>query len=196
MKISGIYKIQSLKNSKRCYIGSAINIHRRWMNHLVRLRKNCHENNKLQRHYNKYGKDDLQFSILIGCDKNDLLKSEQFFIDIYKPYFNICLIAGSHLGVKKKPHTEEAKQRMRIANMGKEPWNKGKKGVYSVDTLLIMSKKRSGIKDSEEVRQKKSKALKGNTNGKALKGILKSEEYKQNCKNVWVKRKLDKINMN
>jgi group I intron endonuclease len=96
----GIYKIQSLLKSGRCYIGSAINLGKRWHLHLFELRHNKHHSRKLQNHVNKYGIDDLRFSILLGCDKDDLIANEQYFIDSYNPYFNICKIAGNVTGRK------------------------------------------------------------------------------------------------
>lgn len=124
MKLSCIYKIQSIIKPERCYIGSAICSPKRWNLHLHKLRTNKHENSKLQNHYNKYGESDLQFSILVGCDKEDLIKQEQFFIDIYNPYFNICKKAGSSLGLirseetkikLRKPKSELGRVNMKIA---------------------------------------------------------------------------------
>ena len=65
MKISGIYKIQSVIKPDRCYIGSGVCIKSRWNRHLCDLRHNRHWSKKLQNHYNKYGESDLQFSILL-----------------------------------------------------------------------------------------------------------------------------------
>lgn len=124
MKISGIYKIQSISHPNRCYIGSAVNIDQRWGSHLYNLRRNKHHTKKLQRHYNKYGEVDLVFSILLGCDKDDLLKIEQYFLDSYNPWFNTCKIAGNTSGVKL---TEEHKKKLSQKFKGREPWNKGKK---------------------------------------------------------------------
>lgn len=101
MNISGIYKIQSKIKPERIYIGSAINISHRWNMHLFRLRKKEHHSSKLQNHYNKYGESDLLFSILLGCEISDLIKIEQYFIDSYRPWFNICKVAGSALGIKR-----------------------------------------------------------------------------------------------
>ena len=55
MIISGIYKIQSIIKPERCYIGSAVNIQKRWRDHKRELRNNKHSNKKLQNHCNKYG---------------------------------------------------------------------------------------------------------------------------------------------
>lgn len=115
MKQSGIYKIQSIIKSDKIYIGSAVHISNRWNWHLKDLRNNKHGNKKLQNHYNKYGESDLQFSILLGCEKEDLVKIEQYFIDSYNPFFNICKIAGSRLGVKC---SNETKEKMSISKKG------------------------------------------------------------------------------
>lgn len=69
-----IYMIQSNIKSKRCYIGSAVNYNIRKRLHLSQLKNNKHHSIKLQNHYNKYGKDDLIFSTLICCEKEDLIK--------------------------------------------------------------------------------------------------------------------------
>ena len=103
---SGIYKIQSVIKPERIYIGSSVDITDRWQHHLQELKGNRHNNKKLQNHVNKYGESDLQFSILLGCEKDDLLKVEQYFLDSYKPYFNCCSIAGNTLGFR---HSDETK---------------------------------------------------------------------------------------
>ena len=115
MKIFGIYQIGSRCKPERFYIGSAVNIERRWKEHLYKLRLNKHDNSKLQNHYNKYGKNDLVFSIIIGCAKEDLINTEQFYIDSRKTWFNICHKTGSTYGVK---HTEAAKDKNRKAHLG------------------------------------------------------------------------------
>ena len=123
----GIYKIQSVTKPNKIYIGSAINIENRWYRHLYFLNKRTHENSKLQRHYDKYGIVDLQFSILlIGCDVKDLIYIEQLFLDSYKPWFNICKIANSRLGVKV---SEEVKEKMRSVKKGKKFTEQHKKNM-------------------------------------------------------------------
>jgi len=113
--ISGIYQIQSKIKPERIYVGSAIDIQKRWKDHLYRLRINRHINNRLQNHYNKYGKNDLTFSILIGCAKEDLVVTEQFYIDSKKCWFNLCPKAGNTFGLKQ---TDKAKQNNRLAKLG------------------------------------------------------------------------------
>ena len=115
-KISGIYKIQSKKKPERIYIGSTKDIHLRWWVHLNELRKDIHINKKLQHHYNKYGEEDLVFSVITGCDINDLLALEQFYLDAFNPWFNICKIAGNTAG---RPMSDEAKIKIGQAHKGK-----------------------------------------------------------------------------
>ena len=157
MNLSGIYQIQSKIKSNRIYIGSAINMGRRWHSHLNQLRKGNHHSRQLQRHYLKYGESDLQFSILLGCEKEDLLKCEQYFIDSYQPYFNTCKIAGSMLGFK---FTVEAKKEMSNRMMGHIPWNKGGKGLLSKEAIDSISKTLTGKKQSQETINKRVEKVK------------------------------------
>ena len=185
MQISGIYKIQSKIKPERIYIGSAVNISERWRLHLGRLRKNKHHSKKLQRHYDKYGEIDLQFSILLGCQKEDLIKTEQYFLDSYNPYFNCCKVAGSTLGVK---YSKDVIKRMSDSKKGRTVWNKGKSNCYSEETRNKISESQKRRLSSPEVRRKMSDAQKGKKHSEeskrklaiAGKGRLHSEESK--CK--------------
>jgi group I intron endonuclease len=173
MKLSGIYQIQSNCKSQRLYVGSAINISSRWKTHLWELKNGRHGNSRLQRHYNKYGEADLQFSILIGCEKSELIEKEQFFIDSLNPWFNICKKAGSKIGVSCKKKT---RNKISKANKGKKksqefidnlkkrvPWNKGKKGLQKGwnKGLSKEQQPRFGKKDSKETIEKRAKSITG-----------------------------------
>ena len=52
----GIYMIQNTTNGK-IYIGQAIDIEKRWKNHIWELDNNRHTNKHLQRTWNKYKKE-------------------------------------------------------------------------------------------------------------------------------------------
>jgi|YelNatPaOPRAMG01_1025707.scaffolds.fasta_scaffold37442_4 group I intron endonuclease len=123
MSKTGIYKIQSKIKSDKIYIGSAINIKKRWSYHLTDLKNNKHGNQRLQRHYNKYGESDLEFSVIIECSQETLIAFEQFYIDSLNPWFNICKIAGSTLGRKASFKT---KLKLSESHKGKTTWIKGK----------------------------------------------------------------------
>ena len=90
------------------------------------------------------------------CSKENLITQEQFFMDSYSPYFNICKIAGSCLGIKR---SLEHREKQRIKMKGKEPWNKGKK--MSQEYININSKSHLGKTPSIETRIKLSLSHKG-----------------------------------
>jgi len=163
-KVSGIYQIQSKSNNK-IYVGSAVNLRGRKQHHFQDLKHNKHHSIYLQRHYNKYGKDDLQFSILEFCEKEKLIEREQFYIDTLKPEFNICKIAGSCLGIF---HSEETKKKNSAARIGKPLSEKTKKK---------MSKAHNGHPVSKETKQKLSIANIGVNH--PMFGKHHSEETKQ-----------------
>lgn len=162
MKTSGIYKIQSIANPDRCYIGSASVIKNRWSYHINALRSNGHCNKKLQNHFNKYGESDLVFSVLLGCEKQLLIPNEQFFIDSYNPYFNICKTAGNVLG---RICSDETKKKISESNMGRYGPNTGKK--MSKEFCQNVSKRMKGCvgsnkgkKFSDSIKEKMSNSSK------------------------------------
>jgi group I intron endonuclease len=156
-KISGIYQIQSKIKPERIYIGGAVNIQKRWWSHLSTLRNNKHENSKLQNHFNKYGESDLQFSILLGCEKEDLIRVEQYFLDSYNPFFNILKIACLSTG-----HTSYWKGK-KTGRVSSTVFKKGH--IPSMKGKHFEFKKRKPMpeKQKEKIRQKmmgKKNALK------------------------------------
>lgn len=60
---SGVYQIRSLESGK-VYIGSAINLRRRWWKHRKDLRGGAHTNKHLQAAWNKYGEAGFAFEVL------------------------------------------------------------------------------------------------------------------------------------
>lgn len=115
---SGIYEIINIITERR-YVGSAVNIEKRWMKHKNLLDCNNHHSLKLQNAWNKYGKDNFKFEILYECDKSELLFCEQNWLDFYgiENLYNICPIAGSSLGRK---HSDETKRKISEIQIGKK----------------------------------------------------------------------------
>lgn len=117
---SGIYRIVNLNNSKQ-YIGSTNNFSKRWYTHKLTLKANKHRNKHLQASWNKYGESAFKFEILWYCTKEELIKTEQFFLDKYKEdygwdnLYNIYPKAYSPLGFivskETKKKTIRAKER-------------------------------------------------------------------------------------
>lgn len=107
MAIIGIYKIETLHNNK-LYIGSSDNIEKRIKTHLSRLKRDIHHSEYLQNAYNKYGKDNLKFSVIeiLETSENKIVR-EQYWMDYYKSYdrnfgYNMSKIADSNTTGQKE----------------------------------------------------------------------------------------------
>lgn len=173
IKGSGIYRIVDLKG--RSYIGSSENIKRRWQQHSNELRKNKHENRKLQAYYNKYGKDSIHLEI-VELTELDLIVREQFYIDSLKPKYNHCLIAGKPPSWAGKKHSPET-----IAKIKNVKWK------HSPESILRMK----AAKALPEYKQKISASLKkayalGKT---TFKGKHHSEETKKRLAEILTGKK-------
>jgi len=118
MKKSGIYKIQSITEPEKFYIGSSVNIQSRKRQHYSMLKLNKHDATYLQNYYNKYGKESLVFHIIEECCQEKLIQREQYYIDILNPVFNSRKNAESNYGHK---FSEESKQNMSKAQ---KKWRK------------------------------------------------------------------------
>lgn len=152
MNVSAIYKIESRSNPERCYVGSAVNIKKRWTTHLNSLRKGTHHSIQLQRHYNKYGESDLVFIVLEPCLSQFLIIREQYYIDALNPYFNTCKIAGSTLGYH-----------------------------YSQEVINKIQESRKWYKPTKDTCNKISKSLEGNERTKGHKHKPESIEKIRNA---------------
>lgn len=83
---AGIYLI-SFENTSKTYVGSAVNLSKRFSNHKCDLKNGTHCNKHMQHVYNKYGNP--KFEILLFCDKEDLLTNEQKYYNELMPELNI-----------------------------------------------------------------------------------------------------------
>ena len=181
---TGIYKIESNLCPDRVYIGSAADLDNRWYQHQWTLKRGSHANKKLQNHYNKYGKDDLMFSVIENCDKNDLVSREQFYIDTITPSFNILPIAGSTLGFKC---SDETRKKISESNKGIRHFGR----LVSEETRMKIRLSRKGKKMIPEQVEKMKKAITGLkrteetkikmrlSNSRHMKGKHHSEEAKK-----------------
>lgn len=80
----GIYCIECLKNGKR-YIGSSVNLFRRYWNHKSYLNNNKHTVKELQKDYTEFGGDEFVFTVLQyinPVELKELLERETFFVKL------------------------------------------------------------------------------------------------------------------
>ena len=111
---SGIYAIVHRATGRR-YVGSSVDIEKRWWYHNHRLERGSHFNLHLQRAWNKYGAPEFTFKVVELCHLEDLTAREQHHIDRWSPHkllFNSAPAAGSTRGVK---HTDITRANMRLA---------------------------------------------------------------------------------
>lgn len=102
-----IYKITN-KIDGKFYIGSTNNLIKRYYTHINHIRTSKNSCVKLVRAVNKHGEGNFKFEIICECPTDEILKTEQEYIDRLKPHYNVAKIAGSNLGIKR---TEEVKRK-------------------------------------------------------------------------------------
>jgi group I intron endonuclease len=156
---SGIYLIKNTVNNK-VYIGSSINVDKRWKIHIWYLKEGKHHSCHLQSAWNIYGEQNFTFEIIQEVSNPEhLLAYEQVYLDYYKSHerekgYNVCKVAGSHLGMK---HSEEAKQKISEIHKGKKLSEEHKKKIGEVHKGKIVS---------EETRRKIGEASRGRNVGR------------------------------
>ena len=148
LKKKGVYQIKNLITGK-IYIGSTItSFIYRWRQHHSKLKMGKHENAHLQSSYIKYGESNFEYAILyIGTSLKDIRTKEQELInslDSCNPDkgYNLDTVvdrhnrsietkrkisasrkgkcAGSSNGFYGKTHSEEVRNRIRQAHLGKK----------------------------------------------------------------------------
>jgi len=120
MKKQGIYQIANNSNGNR-YIGSSIEIQRRWTHHKSRLRADKHKNPHLQSAWNKYGEEAFSFTVLVETDvqPSALCVIEDMYLYNLEPEYNIAKVAGVRTMLGRK-HTGETKAKMSRSATGKK----------------------------------------------------------------------------
>lgn len=161
----GIYKITS--PSGRIYIGQSINIDRRKRYYKI---LKCKNQPKIYRSLKKYGWDKHKFEVIHQCTKEELNDLEVYYIELYQ-CFNSEFGLNLQSGGTARLHTEETKEKIRKANIGRKMTDEQKKKLKAAWDI------RKTIPISEETRKKLSEAQKGR---KATEETLKKlREFQQ-----------------
>jgi group I intron endonuclease len=190
-KKPGIYLIFCLAN-QRVYIGQSKNVKARLGGHQSSLKSNKHNNDYLQKAYNKYGVDMFVFR---PCEYpedtsiENLTLREQYWIeqfDAMNPRRGFNMMEAGPAGSpgeetrkkmseaqKGRVHTEETRQRISKGNKGlrrseetKEKISEARTGIeFSEETKARMSEARKGKVASEETRRKISEFQKNRKRG-------------------------------
>ena len=89
---AGVYMIKCLINGKK-YVGQSIKpITRRdkhFTIHNIKCSKRTNTNTILQADIKLYGKDKFVFGIVEYCEPEQLLERETYYINLYKPEYNL-----------------------------------------------------------------------------------------------------------
>lgn len=130
---SGIYRIVCTANGGKVYVGSAVNLRRRFASHKNTLSTGTHHNRHLQNAWNKYGEAAFRFEVVEIVPRERLVDVEQAHLNACEDKFNIRPEAHSNLGVKHsramrekcaaaargRKHTDAARARMSLAAKGR-----------------------------------------------------------------------------
>lgn len=207
---SGVYVIRHLQ-SGHAYVGSSVDLDRRLKDHRRLLGRGKHHSIRLQRAWDLYGPGEFVFEILELVPEVDLLLSrEQFHIGAIGAFgkhgYNMLPTAGSTRGYQRPPPSDQARENMRKAQLGRKldeevkakisAANTGKKRSaehcahmaaintgkkLSPETIAKRSAKIRGIKHppySEERCRNISNALKGRKSEKAMPVVVDGVEYR------------------
>jgi hypothetical protein len=85
----------------------------------------------------KYGRVNFSLEILEYCSNKDLIKREQYYLDLLKPEYNILKLAGSSYGYK---HNEVSLIKFRTRVVREETLSKMKARIQSENTKIKISK--------------------------------------------------------
>nr|YP_009663721.1 hypothetical protein [Dactylella tenuis]QCW06858.1 hypothetical protein [Dactylella tenuis] len=160
---TGIYKWTNKLNNE-CYIGSSINLWRRFLNYFNLSYLSSVKNNlRISRALIKYGYANFSLEILEYCEKSVLLKREQYYLDLLKPEYNIEKIAGSSLGLK---HSKETRAKI----------SKSLKGVYVGSKSSLFGKTHDELTKSKMSGSKlgKKNSFYGKTHSEETKSLMSS----------------------
>lgn len=163
----GIYKIVN-KSNGRVYVGSSIDIERRWAKHRWMLYNGRHTNVHLQHAWDKYGEDAFAFTVLEEVEDGMLLATEQKYLDD-------CLADGNYYNIAQ--NAAAPTQGLTFTKEHRGKISKALKGrKFSEETRRKMGEAKKGRKPSEETRRKMSASQMGNQN---CLGNTASEETKR-----------------
>ena len=123
--MANIYKITSPSN--RIYIGSTVNIKRRFQ---IYKTMKCKEQRRLYASFEKYGVDAHVFEILAECEREEMYKLEAEFgakFDVLGPNGLNCMLPKN--GSIYKVFTDETIKKMSLSRKGRTSAKKGQKAT-------------------------------------------------------------------
>jgi group I intron endonuclease len=155
--------IYSIRFSENIYIGSTKNFSARRSKHLTQLRSGNHHSNRLQRAFEKYGEERIQFEILEECPVDQLQAVEQEYINRLKPRYNST--TDVYCPSRDPEVSEKIRQtltgRKRDPEIGRKSGNTQRGKKLTEEHRKKLSEALLGRPRSEETRRKISVGNKG-----------------------------------
>jgi group I intron endonuclease len=142
----GIYRIVNKENNNS-YIGQSVSLKNRKYFHFRNLEVGRHKNKHLQSAYNKYGKENFIYYIILECPIEKLNDMEIYYIkELHsnKSEWGYNITWGGD-GTRGVSPSEETRQLMRLAKLG---------GHASDETRALLSAIKMGHGCSDETRKK------------------------------------------
>lgn len=190
-----IYKWTNKVNGKS-YIGQTINEEGRKKDH-INGRYKCYFHDAIK----KYGLENFDYEVLEQIEESKLSEREIYWIKYFDTYNNGYNLTEGGEGTRGFSYklTDEQKKKISESHKGLIPWNKGKHGIYSEETLKKIAARDHSLCWTDELRKKQSEKLKGKPSpnkGKVTSKETKkkiSESVKKTFKENNISEKLSKI---
>ena len=181
--LSGIYALSFLDVER--YLGSSIDIHRRYKQHLNLLKRNAHHNQKLQNYYNKHGEPKLVIiEVVEQATEKEVQDLEQSYLDVldFSEVCNFSKIAGGgylsdEINDKRKASLKKFFEENPDAICGENNPFYGRR--HTQKTKDAIGNANRGLKRSEEWKEQKAADM------RSRRGSLHSEEHKQQLREKW-----------
>ena len=135
----GVYSITNTANGK-IYIGSSVNIDKRFAGHRNALNKGKHENSHLQRAWDKHGIESFRFAVLREAESgHDVRSLEQQYLDqlttgtSYNISKNAC---GASFGEDNPAKRDDVRKKISAGLLGKKLTDEAKINIGAASAIL------------------------------------------------------------
>lgn len=195
-KRSGIYIIKCILNNK-CYIGSSINIRRRYREYHSDFKNRKSHNQYLQNSFLKYSLANFTFDVLEFCNKEVLIDREKHFINMIKPEYSIDYeVTSNRSSLKSKEYSikrrkilkDIKKEKGEIALLRKIPFHGEfagnsklkEKEVIEIIKLINLNKDDKFIADIYNISREAISKIRHGKNWKHLNYLIKIKTSNKN----------------